>query len=119
MLKMVSRSRQDNLYCKPEMSLLDRTAINVSAFYKHKTIEIRLHQSSTDFYKISNWVDFLYRMSRANKNSPVKNIAQLKRRLGKNHKRLSGYAKKRIKAMQERKSARQKRIKQREIEGAA
>lgn len=33
--------------------------INVAAFNKHKTIEIRIHSGSTNFTKISNWVTIL------------------------------------------------------------
>lgn len=35
--------------------------LNVVAYNTHKTIEFRQHQGTTDFEKISNWVDFLTR----------------------------------------------------------
>jgi hypothetical protein len=35
------------------------------AFRKYKTIEVRLHSSTIDFVKISNWAKILYAISRA------------------------------------------------------
>ena len=35
--------------------------VNPCAFARHKTIEFRQHQGTTDFEKISNWVEFLSR----------------------------------------------------------
>lgn len=35
--------------------------LNVIAYNTHKTVEFRQHQGTTDFVKISNWVDFLTR----------------------------------------------------------
>jgi hypothetical protein len=101
MLKMVTKSRRDNEYCSPKMSHTDRTAINLTSFYKHKTIEVRLHQGSTNYEKISMWVDFLYRISRSKKSMRVSTVPQLKRYLGRDYKRIAKYAQKRVKALKE------------------
>lgn len=36
--------------------------VNPQSFYAHKTIEFRQHQGSTDFEKISNWVNFCMKL---------------------------------------------------------
>lgn len=56
---MVPKSRLNNHYCKTgvsEMSGCRYFAVNLTAFEKHKTIEIRLHSSTTSFEKIKNWL---------------------------------------------------------------
>lgn len=58
MLSMVPKSRRSNTYCKPSVSNLNGSryyAVNLTAFYKYKTVEIRLHSGTTDFTKIYNW----------------------------------------------------------------
>ncbi len=62
MFGMVSPSRQDSDYCKWTYhgNEYDRfVAINKTAYSKHKTIEIRLHQGTTNVIKIKNWVNLL------------------------------------------------------------
>jgi hypothetical protein len=59
---MVPKSRLSNTYCKLSMSTVsgDRYhAINLAAFEKFNTIEIRLHSATTDFKKISAWLSIL------------------------------------------------------------
>lgn len=63
LFKMVPGSRRDNSYCKSGVSTLtgDRySAVNLTAFYKFKTIEIRIHSATTDYVKISNWINLLH-----------------------------------------------------------
>lgn len=56
MKNMVSKSRLRSTYCKLQASSEDRySAINLTSYSKYKTIEIRLHQGTTDFDKIKNW----------------------------------------------------------------
>lgn len=67
MLRMVNKSRRNNTYCSAEVSEVDgghHKAINIAAFKKHGTIEVRLHQGTINFNKIKNWIEFLYFVSR-------------------------------------------------------
>lgn len=61
--QMVPQSRRDNhRYCKMKVSGFsdDRyCAVNLTAYEKYKTIEVRLHSSTTSFKKISNWIKVL------------------------------------------------------------
>lgn len=60
--RMVPSSRQHNTYCRLDMSRLrgDRYyAVNLTAYRRHRTIEIRLHSGTTDFNKIKNWIEIL------------------------------------------------------------
>lgn len=62
MLRLVSKSRQDNSFCKRsgEWQSGNRyKIINAHAYSKHKTLEVRLHQGSLDAIKICNWIDLL------------------------------------------------------------
>lgn len=57
---LVPASRLNNTYCKLEVSDLNGnrySAVNLTAYNKYKTIEVRLHSSTTDFQKITNWID--------------------------------------------------------------
>lgn len=58
--QLVPASRRSNNYCKLKACDSDRySAINLTAFSKHKTIEVRLHSGTTSFEKIKNWVELL------------------------------------------------------------
>lgn len=63
LLGMVPNSRRNNTYCKAAVGPLTSDtskryyAVNMTAFKKYKTVEIRLHSSTTDFTKIKNWID--------------------------------------------------------------
>lgn len=67
--QMVPPSRRNNTFCRLEISKNgDRyCAINTTAIEKFGTIEVRLHSGTTSFKKISNWIDFLYLLSRSQK----------------------------------------------------
>ncbi len=64
---MTSQSRRENTYCKNVQGLTfdharnaDRyRSLNVTAYSKYKTFEIRLHQGSLDKVKVKNWVTLL------------------------------------------------------------
>ncbi len=65
---LVPESRHDNTYCKLGVSPLrgDRYhAINLTAFGKYKTIEIRLHSGSINSSKIINWIKILKLVGKA------------------------------------------------------
>lgn len=70
LLSMVPKSRRSNHFCKPRVSTLNGsryTAVNLSAFKKYNTIEIRLHSSTTDFNKIQHWVILLNCIAKSDK----------------------------------------------------
>ena len=102
LLKMVSRSRRNNTYCAPRMSE-NRSAINLGAFHRHNTIEVRLHQGSANYEKISQWIELLYRASRSRKNMSVDNIEKLKQYLSRAPKSLTEYVNSRIESLDEEK----------------
>jgi hypothetical protein len=62
--QMVPASRRSNTYCKLGVSKLKGNnryyAVNLTAWSKYKTVEVRLHSSTTSFDKISNWVTLLH-----------------------------------------------------------
>lgn len=65
--QLVPQSRLSNTYCRLGVSRIDGEryyAINKTAFKKYKTIEIRLHSSTTSFKKISEWALLLFSISR-------------------------------------------------------
>lgn len=47
--------------------------VNPQSWYAHKTIEFRQHQGSTDFEKISNWVNFCMKLVAWSKNNRLEN----------------------------------------------
>lgn len=59
---MLPHSRRSNSYCRLETSNFNGnrySAINMTAFKKYNTIEVRLHSGTTDLNKINNWIDLL------------------------------------------------------------
>jgi hypothetical protein len=62
---LVPKSRRGNSFCYLRMSSKDRySAINLVSVKELNTIEIRLHSATTDYNKISRWVNLLYDISR-------------------------------------------------------
>lgn len=62
---MVDRERWGNTYCKftRDGSGQDRyVAINRDSYHSHKTIEVRLHQSTLDVKLIEKWINLLLRV---------------------------------------------------------
>jgi hypothetical protein len=65
MSRLVPASRRDNQYCRMKVSRLSGTrycAVNLTAFKKYKTIEIRMHSSTTDFQKIMYWAELCHKV---------------------------------------------------------
>jgi len=57
--KLVAKSRTTNEFCRMEVGHMDGGryfAANLSAYNRHKTLEIRLHGGTLDAQKIKNWV---------------------------------------------------------------
>ncbi len=74
LLSVVDPARVDNEFCKTVTSRkfpVEFTGerderyktINAAAFYKYKTLEVRMHEGSVDYKQISNWVDLLVRVA--------------------------------------------------------
>ncbi len=69
---LVDKDRWDNEYCSysEESSSTDKySSINTSSYWERKTIEVRLHEGTTDFKKIIKWVQLLVNIVSA-KSSP-------------------------------------------------
>lgn len=73
LLKMVSKYRRNSEFCKTVKSKkfpknLKNTreerykTINAASYYKHKTLEIRLHEGTTNPDLVINWVKFLLKI---------------------------------------------------------
>jgi len=70
MLSMVPPSRRQNSYCKPSVSSLTDSryhAVNLTSYYRYKTIEVRLHSGTTDFSKIMHWAHLCSAIFKAEK----------------------------------------------------
>ena len=77
---LVPKSRHDNTYCKLKVSQLrgDRyAAVNLTAFSKYKTIEIRLHQGSINAKKIKNWIELMKFLGQANLKTDIASFQDL------------------------------------------
>lgn len=71
---IVPKSRLGNSYCKLRVSSLTGgrySAVNMTAVKKYGTIEVRMHSSTTDFTKITNWIDLLLIVSLSSKPETV------------------------------------------------
>jgi hypothetical protein len=101
--KFVAKHRINNQFCRLQPtfeSLLYNEepkymAINADRSYQeHKTIEVRLHESTTDTNKIENWITLLLNIVNSKKNVPeVDEIREFKK-----HVRLSSSIKKYVEA---------------------
>lgn len=65
MFSLVDEDRWENDYCK-YANVFNRgeryNAINIEAYHRHKTIEIRLHHGTTNVKVIENWVNLLLKI---------------------------------------------------------
>lgn len=94
LLSIVDPKRYNNEFCRVVESRKFPTeftgnreerykTINAAAFYKYKTLEIRMHEGSVDYAQISNWVDLLIRISNYSKKlkNNVAKVSTLGKRL--------------------------------------
>lgn len=90
--QLVDKSRENNEFCQsvsskqfPKNFSGDRNerykSINSASYYKHKTLEIRMHEGTTDFYTIKNWITILSKIVNRTKklNRSPRSINSLKR----------------------------------------
>jgi hypothetical protein len=110
MLAMVPKPRRENKFCVPnKYSSFDehhRNAgsryyvINTHSIDKHKTLEVRLHHGTLDYYLISNWLKLLSKI--ANLKTEVDMVETVSIKDAKSHLKLRDYElktlEKRIKA---------------------
>lgn len=97
---MMPASRRNNHYCRLEMNAINSDdrycAINLTAFRKFQTIEVRLHSGSVSFEKISNWIDLLKAIVKSEKiTAPIQSFQDLIDKAGLNEK-LVAYVEKRL-----------------------
>lgn len=60
LIELIPASRRDNKYCKlvhPEQAHWE--GVSMSSYQKHKTLEVRIHSSTTDHIKIIQWIRLL------------------------------------------------------------
>jgi len=77
---LVPASRHDNNYCKIGVSPFsgDRYwAVNLTAYRKFKTIEVRLHSGSISFDKIKNWIEIIKIVGAARLTAPLRTFQDL------------------------------------------
>lgn len=79
--KFVTKNRKYNRFCQmnkidtfdKQMSLGDRYyALNVQAYNRHKTLEVRMHQGTLEEGEILPWINLLLRIVNYNTELPVK-----------------------------------------------
>ena len=94
LLSVVNPLRVDNEFCRIVNSRKFPTeftgqrderykTINAAAFYKYKTLEVRMHEGSVDYNQISSWVDLLIRIANYGKKikDDVTKVTVLKKRV--------------------------------------
>jgi hypothetical protein len=78
---LVPKSRHDNTYCKLGVSAIRGReryyAVNLTAFNKYKTIEIRLHSGTICASKIESWVTLLKIIGAAKLKTEIKTFQDL------------------------------------------
>lgn len=104
LLSVVDPGRYNNEFCRtvdtrkfPTEFTGDRheryKTINAAAYYKYKTLEVRMHEGSVSFKEISNWVDLILKITNYSKRlkDDVTKLSLLQRRV-KLNKSLYNYA---------------------------
>jgi hypothetical protein len=91
LIELVDPSRRDNEYCQPQneeafkqASWGERyTAINACSYAKHKTIEVRLHESTIYAPAINDWIKLLIVLTDAKRyiQVPYKNKKDLQKQV--------------------------------------
>lgn len=77
---MMPRSRQENDYCHLSMSTFNGRryhAVNLTAFRKFQTCEIRLHSGTINYEKIKNWIELLQLIGSTRIRSPIETVQDL------------------------------------------
>lgn len=99
LLGLVDPQRRDNEFCVsvksrkfPTHFTMDRQerykTINAAAYYKYKTLELRMHQASINYKEIANWMDLLIKIANYSKKmkTDVKELTVLSKRFKMNNK---------------------------------
>lgn len=99
---MVDDTRHDNTYCQLAVSPLSDNAsryyaVNMTAWYRYQTVEVRLHGGTTNGRKIQNWIETLRFLSNTFNTKPLTTFQSLLD-LGYPD-RLAAYAEKRIRSL--------------------
>lgn len=94
LLSLVDPRRYDNEFCrlvnskKFPISFKNTReerykTINAAAFYRHKTLEVRMHEGTVAFEDMSNWIDVLLKIVNYKKimKSNINNLPVLKKRV--------------------------------------
>lgn len=94
LLALVHPERRDGEFCETVYSRKFPTkftenkrtmrykTINASAYYMHKTLEVRMHEGSVDYDQISNWISLLTRIVDFKKpiKKSIKSLTNLKKK---------------------------------------
>jgi hypothetical protein len=85
--QLLPKSRQDNGYCKTNINKMycrgrdDRyyryAFVNMMAYPKHRTIEIRGHSGTTDANKIINWIRLIHVIMAKRNTKPIQTASEL------------------------------------------
>lgn len=91
--RIVDPRRYDGEFCRivkdkkfPKSFTGDRQerykTINAASYFRHKTLEIRMHEGSIDFASISNWIDVLLKIANYKKKvvGQIQELEKLKKR---------------------------------------
>lgn len=77
LFSLAAESRRCNFYCTPVLSTnfedadgkglgSHYAAISKHSYYKHKTIEVRIHESTLDLTLVKKWINLIQRISKYN-----------------------------------------------------
>jgi hypothetical protein len=81
--QLLPPSRQENRFCQRDINAFegrneDRYSfINLQAFSRHRTIEIRAHGGTTDPVKIVNWIRILRKIMTKRQRKPINTASEL------------------------------------------
>lgn len=88
--QLLPHSRQENEYCRIDINKInpptrdrsqgryDRYAfVNMLAYNKHKTIEIRGHSGTLDYLKICNWIRLIHTIMAKRNTKPITTVTEL------------------------------------------
>jgi Asp-tRNA(Asn)/Glu-tRNA(Gln) amidotransferase C subunit len=78
--QMLPKTRLNNRYCKMAVGGLRGGryyAVNLEAFRKYETVEVRCHSSTTDYRKIMNWVEIVRAIAYSDIKKQVRTVNDL------------------------------------------